>query len=140
MVGRLETFDPSDVASASASASASAQPSAAEGYTSWRALKDAGGIALDVCPQDAVAWPRGSGGEGGVDVGCSHRVGGSKCCLEPPRDLARRHGRSQDEQAMKALGAKYDVKAFNDTVVLGGNVPLDVLARNVDEYIRSATG
>jgi uncharacterized protein (DUF885 family) len=31
------------------------------------------------------------------------------------------------------------VKAFNDTVVLGGNVPLDVLARNVDEYVRTAT-
>jgi uncharacterized protein (DUF885 family) len=27
-------------------------------------------------------------------------------------------------------------KAFNDTVVLGGNVPLDVLAKNVDEYVR----
>jgi uncharacterized protein (DUF885 family) len=31
-----------------------------------------------------------------------------------------------------------DLKAFNDTVVLGGNVPLDVLAKNVDEYINSA--
>ena len=31
------------------------------------------------------------------------------------------------------------MKAFNDTVVLGGNVPLDVLAKNVDEYIRTTT-
>jgi hypothetical protein len=31
------------------------------------------------------------------------------------------------------------VKAFNDTVVQGGNVPLDVLARNVDEYLRTTT-
>jgi uncharacterized protein (DUF885 family) len=29
------------------------------------------------------------------------------------------------------------VKAFNDTVVLGGNVPLDVLAKNVDEHTRT---
>jgi uncharacterized protein (DUF885 family) len=29
------------------------------------------------------------------------------------------------------------LKAFDDTVVLGGNVPLDVLAKNVDEYIRT---
>ncbi|HYW10499.1 MAG TPA: DUF885 domain-containing protein [Longimicrobium sp.] len=42
----------------------------------------------------------------------------------------------QRERAQAALGAAYDVKAFNDTVVLGGNVPLDVLAGNVDEYLR----
>jgi uncharacterized protein (DUF885 family) len=43
----------------------------------------------------------------------------------------------QRQKAQSALGAKYDLKAFNDTVVLGGNVPLDVLGRNVDEYIRT---
>jgi uncharacterized protein (DUF885 family) len=41
----------------------------------------------------------------------------------------------QRDRAIKALGSKFDLKAFNDTVVLGGNVPLDVLARNVSEYI-----
>ena len=45
----------------------------------------------------------------------------------------------QRQKAMTALGPKFDVKAFNDTVVLGGNVPLDVLAKNVDEYIRTTT-
>ena len=45
----------------------------------------------------------------------------------------------QRERAMTALGAKYDLKAFNDTLVLGGNVPLDVLAKNVEEYIRAAS-
>ena len=45
----------------------------------------------------------------------------------------------QREKAKAALGQKYDLKAFNDTVVLGGNVPLDVLAKNVDEYIRAVT-
>ena len=44
----------------------------------------------------------------------------------------------QREKAKSALGAKYDLKAFDDSVVLGGNVPLDVLAKNVDEYIRTA--
>ncbi len=43
----------------------------------------------------------------------------------------------QREKAKTALAHKYDVKAFNDTVVRGGNVPLDVLAKNVDEYIRT---
>ena len=44
----------------------------------------------------------------------------------------------QRERAKTALGAKFDLKAFDDNVVLGGNVPLDVLAKNVDEYVRSA--
>jgi uncharacterized protein (DUF885 family) len=42
----------------------------------------------------------------------------------------------QRQKAQSALGARYDLKAFNDTVVLGGNVPLDVLGQNVDRYIR----
>ena len=44
----------------------------------------------------------------------------------------------QRERATTALGPKFDVKAFNDTSVLGGNVPLDVLARNVQQYIEAA--
>jgi len=45
----------------------------------------------------------------------------------------------QRQKATTALGPKFDAKAFNDTVVLGGNVPLDVLAKSVDEYIRTTT-
>lgn len=41
--------------------------------------------------------------------------------------------------AQAALGPRYDLRSFNDTLVLGGNVPLDVLALNVDDYIRSMT-
>jgi uncharacterized protein (DUF885 family) len=43
----------------------------------------------------------------------------------------------QRQKAMAALGSSFDLKAFNDAVVLGGNVPLDVLERNVDVYLRS---
>ena len=46
----------------------------------------------------------------------------------------------QRARAQAALGPRYDLRAFNDAVVLGGNVPLDVLALNVDEYIRSTSG
>jgi uncharacterized protein (DUF885 family) len=42
------------------------------------------------------------------------------------------------DQAKAALGPKFDLKAFNDIVVLGGNVPLDVLAKNVDAFVRTA--
>ena len=54
---------------------------------------------------------------------CGYKVGHSE--INRQRDTAK-----------AALGAKYDLKAFDDTVVLGGNVPLDVLAKNVDEYVR----
>jgi uncharacterized protein (DUF885 family) len=39
------------------------------------------------------------------------------------------------DRAKAELGAKYDLRAFDDAVVLGGNVPMDVLAKNVDDYI-----
>jgi uncharacterized protein (DUF885 family) len=44
----------------------------------------------------------------------------------------------QRELAKTALGSTFAEPAFNDTVVLGGNVPLDVLAKNVEDYIRTA--
>ncbi|MBX7496555.1 DUF885 domain-containing protein [Qipengyuania sp. 6B39] len=44
----------------------------------------------------------------------------------------------QRKRAEAALGSAYDFKAFNDAVVLGGNVPMDVLAKNVGRYIVAA--
>ena len=41
----------------------------------------------------------------------------------------------QRERAKAALGERFDLKTFNDAVILGGNAPLDVLAKNVDRYI-----
>ncbi|HYD25772.1 MAG TPA: DUF885 domain-containing protein, partial [Croceibacterium sp.] len=46
----------------------------------------------------------------------------------------------QRTRAQQALGPAYDLRAFDDAVVKGGNSPLDVLARNVDRYIASARG
>ena len=43
------------------------------------------------------------------------------------------------DHSKAALGPKYDLKAFDDAVVLGGNVPMDVLADNIDDYIRRTT-
>jgi len=56
---------------------------------------------------------------------CGYKVGHS--------EINRQRARAQ-----AALASQYDLKAFDDTVVLGGNVPLDVLAKNVDEYIRTS--
>ena len=56
---------------------------------------------------------------------CGYKVGHS--------EIVRQRGRAQ-----AALGARYDLRDFNDAVVMGGNVPLDVLAKNVDDYIAQA--
>ncbi|MGQ7828576.1 DUF885 domain-containing protein [Altererythrobacter sp. Z27] len=53
---------------------------------------------------------------------CSYKIGHS--------EIVRQRSRAQQE-----LGAAYDLKAFDDAVILGGNSPLDVLAKNVDRYI-----
>ena len=52
------------------------------------------------------------------------------------------HSRIVDQRARAetTMGAAYDFKAFNDAVVLGGNVPMDVLEKNVGRYIASAQG
>jgi len=44
----------------------------------------------------------------------------------------------QRTKAQTALGARYDLKDFDQAVVDGGNVPMDVLSRTVDRYIASA--
>ena len=44
------------------------------------------------------------------------------------------------ERARVALGPRYDLKDFNSAVVAGGNVPMDVLALNVADYVRGASG
>jgi uncharacterized protein (DUF885 family) len=55
-------------------------------------------------------------------------------------EVGHREINRQRDKARTTLGDRFDLKAFNDTVVLGGNVPLDVLAKNVDEHIRTVTG
>lgn len=96
----------------------------------------------------AKRWTREQGVRFFVDVNGSNpeEVASEvdRYCSWPGQACGYKVGHSeinrQRQKAMTALGAKYDLKAFDDTVVLGGNVPLDVLAKNVDEYIRTAKG
>jgi uncharacterized protein (DUF885 family) len=41
------------------------------------------------------------------------------------------------EKAQASLGAKFDIRAFHDTVLGGGALPLPVLERVVDQWIES---
>ena len=56
---------------------------------------------------------------------CGYKVGHS--------EIVRQRGLAQ-----AALGPKYDLRDFNMVLVEGGNVPLDVLAKNVDAYVAAA--
>ncbi len=95
----------------------------------------------------AKKWTREQGVQFFVDVNGSNPLEVAsevdRYCSWPGQACGYKVGHSeinrQREKAKMALGAKFDVKAFNDTVVLGGNVPLDVLAKNVDEFVRTAT-
>lgn len=53
---------------------------------------------------------------------CSYKIGHS--------EILR-----QRERAKAELGSAYDFKAFNTAVILGGNVPMDVLGKTVGRYI-----
>jgi uncharacterized protein (DUF885 family) len=91
----------------------------AKGWSRMRALRefaDATGLPTANAASEIdryCAWP---------GQACGYKVGQTEIV-----DLRRR--------AQMALGAKYDLRAFNQVVVDGGNVPLDVLAGQVDRYI-----
>jgi uncharacterized protein (DUF885 family) len=95
----------------------------------------------------AKRWTREQGVKYFVDVNGSNpeEVASEvdRYCSWPGQACGYKVGHSeinrQRQKAQSALGSRYDLKAFNDTLVLGGNVPLDVMAGNVDLYIQSAT-
>ena len=95
----------------------------------------------------AKGWTREQGVRFFVDVNGSNPLEVAsevdRYCSWPGQACGYKVGHSeinrQREKAKAALSARFDLKAFDDTVVRGGNVPLDVLAKNVDEYVRSAS-
>lgn len=43
-------------------------------------------------------------------------------------------------RATRALGERFDIRAFHDAVLANGGVPLPILERQIDQYIRDAGG
>jgi len=94
----------------------------------------------------AKRWTRDQGVRFFVDVNGSNPLEVAsevdRYCSWPGQACGYKVGHSeinrQREKATATLGSRFDLKAFNDAVVLGGNVPLDVLGTNVDSYIQGS--
>lgn len=94
----------------------------------------------------AKRWTREQGVQFFVDVNGSNPLEVAsevdRYCSWPGQACGYKVGHTeinrQRDKAKAALSSAFDAKGFNDTVVRGGNVPLDVLAKNVDEYVRTA--
>jgi uncharacterized protein (DUF885 family) len=63
-------------------------------------------------------------------------------CVWPGQACAYMVGKleilKQRAKAKAALGAKFDIRQFHKAVLVGGAVPLAILAKVVDRYIASA--
>ncbi len=60
-------------------------------------------------------------------------------CVWPGQACGYKIGQNQivrlRAKTKQELGPRYDLRAFDDAVVKGGNVPMDVLAANIDDHI-----
>src|SRR5882757_5239674 len=89
--------------------------------------------------QQAIEWFATTNGSGLEEV--SSEV--DRYCAWPGQACGYKVGHSEINrlrtQARQALGSKFDLRLFDDAVVKGGDVPMLVLARNIDAFIKKQT-
>lgn len=107
-------------------------------FRACRLVVDTGLHAKRWTREQAVQWFAETNGSGLAEV--APEV--DRYCSWPGQACGYKMGHTEilslRERAKRALGEKYDLRDFNDAVVTGGNVPLDVLGQNVDRYIAAA--
>ena len=107
-------------------------------FRACRLVVDTGLHAKRWTRAQAVEWFSTSNGSSVAEV--APEV--DRYCSWPGQACGYKVGHSeilaQRDRAIAALGTRYDLRDFDDAVVGGGNVPLDVLAANVDRYIAAA--
>jgi uncharacterized protein (DUF885 family) len=90
--------------------------------------------------EQAIDWFVDTNGSGRAEV--TSEV--DRYCSWPGQACGYKVGHSEilalRDKARSALGARYDLRDYNDAVVGGGNVPLDVLGQNVERYIAANRG
>jgi uncharacterized protein (DUF885 family) len=104
-------------------------------FRACRLVVDTGLHAKRWTRQQAIEWFATTNGSGIEEV--TSEV--DRYCSWPGQACGYKVGHSeinrQRERAKAALSERFDLRRFDDTVVQGGNVPLDVLALNVDDLI-----
>ena len=104
-------------------------------FRACRMVVDTGLHARGWSRQQAIQWFSETNGSGLAEV--TPEV--DRYCSWPGQACGYKMGHSeilaQRARAKQALGGAYDLRDFDDAVVTGGNVPLDVLGDNVSRYI-----
>jgi uncharacterized protein (DUF885 family) len=109
-------------------------------FRACRLVVDTGLHAREWSREQAIDWFASTNGSGRDEV--TSEV--ERYCSWPGQACGYFIGRSeilrQRARAIAALGKAYDLRDYDNAVVEGGNVPLDVLAANIDRYIAEKRG
>jgi uncharacterized protein (DUF885 family) len=104
-------------------------------FRACRMVVDTGLHSKQWTRQRAVEWFMQANGSGLAEI--SSEI--DRYCSWPGQACGYKMGHSeinsQRQRAKTSLGSAYDLRDFDQAVVGGGNVPLDVLAENVSRYI-----
>ncbi len=104
-------------------------------FRACRMVVDTGLHAKRWTRAQAIQWFSETNGSGLAEV--TPEV--DRYCAWPGQACGYKMGHSeilaQRARAVATLGSKYDLRDFDDAVVTGGNVPLDVLGDNITRYI-----
>ena len=104
-------------------------------FRACRLVVDTGLHAKRWTRQQAIEWFARTNGSGLEEV--TGEV--DRYCAWPGQACGYKVGHSEinrlRNKAQQALGTKFDFRKFNDAVVKGGDMPMVVLARNIDAFI-----
>jgi uncharacterized protein (DUF885 family) len=104
-------------------------------FRACRLVVDTGLHAKRWTREQAIQWFATTNGSSVDEV----RSEVDRYCAWPGQACGYKVGHSEINRlrtkAQQALGAKFDLRRFNDAVVQGGGVPMLVLARNIDAFI-----
>jgi uncharacterized protein (DUF885 family) len=104
-------------------------------FRACRLVVDTGLHAKRWTREQAIQWFASTNGSSVDEV--TSEV--DRYCAWPGQACGYKVGHSEINRlrtrAQQALGAKFDVRQFNDTVVKAGGVPMVVLARNIEAFV-----
>ena len=107
-------------------------------YDQWRAVRlvvDTGLHAMKWSRQQAIDYFMANAAKTEADI--VNEI--DRYISDPGQALAYKIGQLKflelRQRATEALGERFDIRVFHDTVLATGAVPLDILERNVDAWI-----